>query len=134
MQLGLSDEERDLQGRARGFARSTVAPHAAAIDRTEEYPWDVVRALAGAGFLGMTVPRGLGSQGRSFLDAVLVVEEVARRCAVSARIAIESNMGAVSAVTGFWSRRITQEHRLVYRVSGREAEQRIEVAACRPHY
>ena len=37
-------------------------------------------------------------------------------------------------LAGFWSRRITQEHRLVYRVSGREAEQRIEVAACRHHY
>lgn len=37
-------------------------------------------------------------------------------------------------LAGFWSRRITQEHRLVYRVSGKGAEQRIEVAACRHHY
>lgn len=37
-------------------------------------------------------------------------------------------------LAGFWSRRITQEHRLVYRVAGREAEQRIEIAACRHHY
>lgn len=37
-------------------------------------------------------------------------------------------------LAGFWSRRITQEHRLVYRVYGEEAEQRIEVAACRHHY
>ena len=101
MPLGLSGEERDLQGRARAFALSAVAPRAAAIDRAEEYPWDVVRALAEAGFMGMTVPRELGGQGRSFLDAVLVVEEVAKFCAVSARIVVEANMGAISTVMAY---------------------------------
>ena len=35
---------------------------------------------------------------------------------------------------GWWSRRITGEHRLVYRVSGRGADQRIEIMMCRYHY
>lgn len=35
---------------------------------------------------------------------------------------------------GWWSRRITDEHRLVYRVTGSGADQRIEVAKCRFHY
>lgn len=35
---------------------------------------------------------------------------------------------------GFWSRRITQEHRLVYRVTGSGAAQLLEIAACRYHY
>ena len=35
---------------------------------------------------------------------------------------------------GFWSRRITQEDRLVYRVSGSGADQRLEIAQCRYHY
>ena len=35
---------------------------------------------------------------------------------------------------GWWSRRITQEHRLVYRVTGKDAEQRLEIAQCRYHY
>jgi toxin YoeB len=35
---------------------------------------------------------------------------------------------------GFWSRRITQEHRMVYRVSGSGEAQAIEIAACRFHY
>ena len=101
MSFGLSAEERELQGRARDFARSVAAPRAAGIDRDEAYPWDVVRALAEAGFMGMTVPRDFGGQGRSFLDAVLVVEEIAKACTVSARIVVESNMGAVSAVMAF---------------------------------
>ena len=39
-----------------------------------------------------------------------------------------------SELGGFWSRRITQEHRLVYRVSGKGADQAVEIAACRFHY
>jgi toxin YoeB len=35
---------------------------------------------------------------------------------------------------GWWSRRITGEHRLVYRVSGKDNTQQIEIAQCRYHY
>lgn len=37
-------------------------------------------------------------------------------------------------LSGWWSRRISQEHRLVYRVSGRGEAQALEVAQCRYHY
>ncbi len=37
-------------------------------------------------------------------------------------------------LTGWWSRRITQEHRLVYRVTGTGEAQTLEIAACRYHY
>ncbi|MDO9415970.1 Txe/YoeB family addiction module toxin [Pararhizobium sp.] len=35
---------------------------------------------------------------------------------------------------GWWSRRITQEHRLVYRITGTAENQTLEIAACRNHY
>ncbi len=35
---------------------------------------------------------------------------------------------------GFWSRRITQEHRLVYRVSGKDDDQTLQIAQCRYPY
>jgi toxin YoeB len=38
------------------------------------------------------------------------------------------------ALSGWWSRRITQEHRLVYRVSGKSGDQVLEIAQCRYHY
>ncbi len=38
------------------------------------------------------------------------------------------------AYAGWWSRRITGEHRLIYRVSGRGVEQILEIAQCRYHY
>lgn len=37
-------------------------------------------------------------------------------------------------LSGWWSRRITEEHRLVYRVVGEGAHQAIEIASCRYHY
>ncbi len=94
----LSQAELDLQARARDFARRVVRPRAAAIDASREYPHDIVAALAAEGFMGMTIPAQYGGQGRSYLDAALVIEEMARECTVTARIAVEANMGAVSAV------------------------------------
>jgi alkylation response protein AidB-like acyl-CoA dehydrogenase len=101
MDLGLSADQLALQARARTFADEVVRPRAAAIDASEEYPWDIVKALTGAGFVGMTIPAALGGQGRSYLDAVLVIEEMAKRCTVTARIVVETNMGAISTVMAY---------------------------------
>src|SRR4051794_27208764 len=103
MDLGLSPESRALQARARDFARMVAGPRAAEIDASEQYPWDIVQALTGAGFVGMTIPVAYGGQGRSFLDAVLVIEEMAKCCTVTARIAVETNMGAISTVMAYGS-------------------------------
>src|ERR1700730_527743 len=101
MTLGLRPDELALQARAREFATSIVRPRAAAIDRDEQYPWDIVRALAEAKFLGMTIPAQFGGQGRSFLDAVLPIEEMAKACTVTGRIIVETNMGALSTVMAY---------------------------------
>lgn len=37
-------------------------------------------------------------------------------------------------LSGWWSRRINREHRLVYRVSGKDDAQSLEIAQCRYHY
>lgn len=39
-----------------------------------------------------------------------------------------------SDLSGWWSRRLTEEDRLVYRVSGSTPDQQIEIAQCRFHY
>jgi alkylation response protein AidB-like acyl-CoA dehydrogenase len=103
MDLGLSQDELALQQRARDFARNVAHPRAAAIDRDEQYPFDIVKALAQAGFCGMTIPKAYGGQDRSFLEAVLVIEEMAKACTVTARIVVETNMGAISAVMAYGS-------------------------------
>ncbi len=100
----LTREREALRDRARALAEETLRDHAATVDRAEEYPWENVAALREAGFLGMTIPRELGGQGRDFLDAALVVEEVAKACGVTARIVVEGNMGAVAAVMAHGSK------------------------------
>jgi alkylation response protein AidB-like acyl-CoA dehydrogenase len=103
MNLGLSNDEIALQAHARAFSQDVVRPRAAQIDRDEQYPWDLVKALAEAGFLGMTLPKALGGKDASFLDAVLVIEEMAKSCTVTARIVVETNMGAISTVMAYGS-------------------------------
>ncbi len=98
MTWSLTDEQLEIQARARSLATDVVGPRAAETDLTEQYPWANVTALQEAGFTGMTVPVELGGPGHSFLDAVLVVEEMAKVCGVTGRIAVEANMGAISAV------------------------------------
>jgi 3-sulfinopropanoyl-CoA desulfinase len=97
----LTPAQIDVQRRARELAEQVVAPRAVDVDRSEEYPWDVVHALRDAGFTGMTVPAELGGPGHDFLDAVLVVEQLAKVCGVSGRIAVEANMGAISAILAY---------------------------------
>ncbi|MFM9975760.1 MAG: 3-sulfinopropanoyl-CoA desulfinase [Beijerinckiaceae bacterium] len=103
MQLGLTRDELALKSRARELAETVIARRGVEIDQTREYPWDVVKALANAGFMGMTIPKAYGGQGLSFLDVVLVVEEIAKGCTVSARIVVEANMGAISTVMAYGS-------------------------------
>ncbi|MHA1529823.1 MAG: 3-sulfinopropanoyl-CoA desulfinase [Alphaproteobacteria bacterium] len=99
----LSDARRRLQAKARELAEGVFRGRAAEIDRTEQYPWNNVTALKEAGFLGMTIPEALGGQGLSFLDATLVVEEIAKCCGVTARITVEANMGGVAAIMAYGS-------------------------------
>ena len=101
MSWDLTDEQKALRARARDLAESVVGPRAAEVDRTETYPWDIVEALRDAGFTGMTVPAEYGGPGHSCLDAVLVVAEMARQGGVTGRIAVEANMGAISAVMAY---------------------------------
>jgi alkylation response protein AidB-like acyl-CoA dehydrogenase len=99
----LTWEQEALRARAAALADGLVRDRAAEVDASREYPWDIVAALKAEGFMGMTIPVALGGQGRSFLDAVLVVEQIARACTVSARIVVEANMGAISTVMAYGS-------------------------------
>jgi alkylation response protein AidB-like acyl-CoA dehydrogenase len=103
MDFALNQAQRRLQETARELAQGPIAARAAEIDRTEQYPWDVVGLLKDAGFFGMTVPKAYGGGGLSYLDAILVIEQVAQACGVSARIVVEANMGAVGAIMEYGS-------------------------------
>lgn len=101
--VGLNSDQKALQMRARELARGAIAARAAEVDRTEEYPWENVRLLKEVGLMGMTIPVAYGGKGLSYLDAVLVIEQMAQVCGVTARIVVEANMGAISAILRYGS-------------------------------
>ena len=103
MQQNLSAAQRALKESAAALAADAIAPRAAEVDRSEQYPWDNVKALVEAGFFGMTISERYGGKGLGYLDAVLVIEEMAKVCGVTGRIAVEANMGAISTIMAYGS-------------------------------
>ncbi len=99
----LNVEQQMLMDAARKLAEGTFKARAAEIDRSEEYPWHNIEDLTKAGFMGMTIPTEYGGQGLSYFDAVLVIEEMAKVCGVTARIVVEANMGGVGAIMKYGS-------------------------------
>jgi 3-sulfinopropanoyl-CoA desulfinase len=99
----LTAEQEAIRVKARELAAAVIAPRAAMVDREEAYPWDNCRALREAGFFGMTIPKAYGGPGLGFLEVALVIEEMARVCGVTGRIAVEANMGAISAIMAYGS-------------------------------
>ena len=88
----------EMVERTRHLVDTTIRPRAAEWDRTATYPWPNVEALTKTKLMGMTIPVAYGGAGVSFEAFVPVVEEVAKACALTARILVEGNMGAISAI------------------------------------
>jgi 3-sulfinopropanoyl-CoA desulfinase len=111
--VDLTDAQKELRLRARALAEGQIRARAAEVDQTEQYPWDNVEALTKAGFMGMTVPAEYGGPGASYLDAVLVIEEMSKVCGVTGRIVVEANMGAIGAILAYGSeeqKKLATEH------------------------
>ncbi len=97
----LSQAQIALQEKSRELAQQVIAPRAAGVDQSESYPWDNVAALRDAGLVGLMIPGHLGGPGLGYLEAVLVIEEMAKVCGVTGRIAVEMNMGAIGAIVAY---------------------------------
>lgn len=101
MDFQLSEEQKMLVDLADRMGREQFAPKAARWDRKHEYPHENVQALRGAGLLGMTIPRKFGGPERPLIDVVLVIEQIAKHCGVTARIVVETNMGALGSIMAY---------------------------------
>jgi alkylation response protein AidB-like acyl-CoA dehydrogenase len=101
MNFQLSKHQEGLVAEARQFAEAEIAPYAAQWDAEEHIPRSQIQKYADNGWFGMTLPEKYGGKGRSALDAVLIIEEVARHCGISARIIVDHNFGAVGTILNF---------------------------------
>jgi alkylation response protein AidB-like acyl-CoA dehydrogenase len=74
----LSEEQEEFRKVARAFAEEVIGPRAAEIDETDEFPWDIHKAMVTQGFLGIGLPEEFGGAGGGPLDVCIFIEELAR--------------------------------------------------------
>jgi alkylation response protein AidB-like acyl-CoA dehydrogenase len=81
----LNEEQRSIQKSVHEFAKKELAPKASYWDTQEEFPWELVKKMAGMGLTGLRLPTSYGGVGADLITAGTALEEVARydhNCAI----------------------------------------------------
>ncbi|MDH4036573.1 MAG: acyl-CoA dehydrogenase family protein [Candidatus Krumholzibacteria bacterium] len=80
----LTEEQQMIQETARRYADSELAPTAAHLDETGEFPVERFAKMGELGFLGLVVPAEYGGMGNDTVSYAIVIEELARGCGSTA--------------------------------------------------
>jgi butyryl-CoA dehydrogenase len=91
MDFALSAEQDAFLAVVRAFARDRVAPAAAAIDESGEYPRALVAEAAALGLMGVTIPKAAGGAGRDYVTYALSMEAISQASATLAVILSVNN-------------------------------------------
>jgi alkylation response protein AidB-like acyl-CoA dehydrogenase len=91
MVLDLTEEQRSFKESVERFARGAIAPQAARIDESGEFPIDLIRASVAHGLLGVTIPTAWGGAGRDYVSYAVAIETVARASATMAAVLVVTN-------------------------------------------
>ncbi len=91
----LTEEQVMLREAVRTLAEERIAPRAAEIDRSAEFPWDVKELLAGQDILALPFPAAHGGLDGDLLTICLAIEEIARVCVTSSLILAVQELGAL---------------------------------------
>ena len=92
------EDEQALIEAIRELAQERVAPRAAEIDRTGEFPWDMKELLAQQDILAMPFPVEYGGIGASELSIVMAIEELSRCCATTGLILAVQQLGSTPII------------------------------------
>jgi alkylation response protein AidB-like acyl-CoA dehydrogenase len=79
----LTDEQREIRDLVRTLARERIAPRAAEIDESAEFPWDMVELMREHEVFGLAFDEAHGGSGAGSLMLLVAVEEVSRACATT---------------------------------------------------
>ena len=91
----LPDEHAMLREAVRGVCEDKIAPHAAEVDESGEFPQAAYDALRKSGFHAVHIPEEFGGAGADALATCIVIEEVARVCASSSLIPAVNKLGTM---------------------------------------
>src|SRR5260221_14744877 len=89
----LSDEQREIRDLVRELARERIAPRAAEIDKSAEFPWDVVELYRDNEIFEILFDEEHGGIGASALMTLVAIEEVSKVCATSGLIIAGQELG-----------------------------------------
>jgi len=92
----LTAEQRELRAAVRALVREKVAPRAAAIDESHEFPWDVVELFREAGVFGLPFEERHGGTGTGTLMVLVAAEEIAKACATSSLLLLVQELGSLA--------------------------------------
>ncbi len=91
----LTDEQREIRDLVRTIARDKIAPRAAEIDESHEFPWDVVELFRENDIFGLFFDEEVGGLGTGTLLALVAIEEVSKVCATSGLILAVQELGSL---------------------------------------
>jgi alkylation response protein AidB-like acyl-CoA dehydrogenase len=97
---GLTDEQREIRDLVRELARERIAPRAAEIDESHEFPWDVVELFREHELFGLLFDEQYGGTGTGTLLALIAIEEVSKICATSGLILAVQELGSLGVKLG----------------------------------
>ncbi len=78
LKFDLGDDIEMLRDSVHAFAQAEIAPQAAEIDRSNQFPMPLWRKMGDLGILGITVPEEYGGAGMGYLAHVVAMEEISR--------------------------------------------------------
>ena len=96
----LTEEQRELRELVRSLARDRVAPRAAEIDESHEFPWDVVELFREHGIFGLFFEEEHGGLGTGTLLSLVAIEEISKVCATSGLILAVQELGSLGLKLG----------------------------------
>jgi alkylation response protein AidB-like acyl-CoA dehydrogenase len=91
----LTDEQREIRDLIRDLSRERIAPRAAEIDKSAEFPWDVVDLFRDHELFGLMFDEEYGGAGASALMTLVAIEEVSKVCATSGLILAVQELGSL---------------------------------------
>lgn len=100
MEFNLTDQQKELQKKAREFAIREVLPVARKYDESEEFPLPVIKKAWEEGLLNLGIPKKYGGPGYGLLESCLVVEEISSACPGIATSVFDNNLGAEPIIIG----------------------------------
>ena len=96
----LTDEQLLLRDTLRDLADEQIAPRAAEIDRSGEFPEDIRRLLAQYDVLALPFPSEFGGVGADLLTQCIAIEQIARACTTSSLILTVQGLGSLPIALG----------------------------------